>query len=183
MGSAKAKGPRLGPEDEIAWWWITLDVVPLPGKARPARPPHAPAKVVAPVPEPPRTAVKPEPKSGGTHGPALRPGEAPGLDRASLKRLTRGRFPVEDVLDLHGHTRVQAHGALDAFLASRQGAARACVIVVTGRGRTGGEGVLRELVPRWLNEPANRARVLGFATALPRHGGAGALYVLLRRKG
>ena len=42
-------------------------------------------------------------------------------------------------------------------------------------------GVLRAAVPRWLNEPPNRARILAFAPARDRHGGAGALYVLLKR--
>jgi DNA-nicking Smr family endonuclease len=181
MAPTRARGAGLAPEDAIAWWWITRDVTPLPGREKPARPAAAPTTVAEPEPDRPTPAAKPRAK--GAHRPALRPGEAPGLDRASLRRLVRGRFPVEDVLDLHGHTRAEAHAALGAFLASRQGAARACVIVVTGRGRGGGEGVLKELVPRWLNEPANRARVLGFAAALPRHGGEGALYVLLRRRG
>jgi DNA-nicking Smr family endonuclease len=46
----------------------------------------------------------------------------------------------------------------------------------------GAGGVLRAQVPRWLNEPANRARVLAFDYAQPKHGGLGAIYVLLRRK-
>ncbi|MCH9019916.1 MAG: Smr/MutS family protein [Proteobacteria bacterium] len=41
---------------------------------------------------------------------------------------------------------------------------------------------MRANVPRWLNQPPNRARVLAIAEAQPKHGGAGALYVLLKRK-
>jgi DNA-nicking Smr family endonuclease len=40
---------------------------------------------------------------------------------------------------------------------------------------------LRANVPRWLNESPLRAHVLAFANARPRHGGEGALYVLIRR--
>jgi DNA-nicking Smr family endonuclease len=42
--------------------------------------------------------------------------------------------------------------------------------------------VLRQAVPRWLNEAPNRARILAVMPAQPRHGGGGALYVLLKRK-
>jgi DNA-nicking Smr family endonuclease len=58
------------------------------------------------------------------------------------------------------------------------------VLVITGRGsgkeRQGG-GVLKSAVPRWLDEPAFRSHVLAIATAQPRDGGSGALYVMLRR--
>ena len=56
------------------------------------------------------------------------------------------------------------------------------MLVITGKGAREGEGVLRRAVPRWLGEPGCRARVLAVAPAQPRHGGEGALYVLLRRK-
>jgi DNA-nicking Smr family endonuclease len=52
--------------------------------------------------------------------------------------------------------------------------------VITGRGERSG-GVLRRSVPRWLEEPRLAARVLGWAEAGRAHGGAGALYLLLRR--
>jgi DNA-nicking Smr family endonuclease len=57
------------------------------------------------------------------------------------------------------------------------------VLVITGKGGFGdARGVLREAVPRWLNEGDLRPRVLSCAWAQPKHGGAGALYVLLRRQ-
>ncbi|MSP83631.1 MAG: DNA mismatch repair protein MutS [Alphaproteobacteria bacterium] len=182
MGSTRARTPRGSPDDAIAWWWITRDVTPLPGRRKPERPEAA--REAAPKPPHPAPPPKQAKAVGGdsSQRPALKPGEAAGLDRATLRRLTRGQFAIDDTLDLHGHTRVQAHAALVSFLASRRGASRTCVLVVTGRGREG-PGVLKDLVPRWLNEPATRALVLGFATALPRHGGAGALYVLLRKRG
>ncbi len=57
------------------------------------------------------------------------------------------------------------------------------MLVITGKG-TAKEagGVLRAQVPRWLNEPVNRARVLAFDYAQPKDGGLGALYVLIRRQ-
>ena len=50
-----------------------------------------------------------------------------------------------------------------------------------GVGKEGG-GVLRNAVPRWLNEAPNREKVLAFEYARQKDGGVGALYVLLKRR-
>jgi len=100
---------------------------------------------------------------------------------------------IDGKIDLHGMTQAQAHSTLDAFIASGHAQGKRCVLVVTGKGgKTGVDpdnifverrtGVLRSMVPKWLNEGGNRARVLNFMPAQARHGGDGALYVLLRRK-
>ncbi len=83
-------------------------------------------------------------------------------------------------------TQDSAHAALAAFVRRARTAGRRCVLVITGKGgRAGADGaptgVLRANVPRWLNEPGLRAGVLALAPARPRHGGAGALYVFLKR--
>ena len=115
--------------------------------------------------------------------PELRQGRAAGVDRRSAQRLTRGQLPVEAALDLHGHTQDQAHAALERFLSEVQTRGLRCVLVITGKGTTKeAGGVLRAQVPRWLNEPANRVRILAFDYAQPKDGGLGALYVLIRRK-
>jgi DNA-nicking Smr family endonuclease len=116
--------------------------------------------------------------------PDLAPGVAPGVDRRNAERLRRGERAIDARLDLHGMTQDEAHRALDAFLARAEQAGWRCVLVITGKGRPGtsAAGVLRAAVPRWLNEAPNRARLLAIAAAQPKHGGAGALYVLLRRK-
>ena len=103
-----------------------------------------------------------------------------GIDRANAERLKRGRHPVEARLDLHGMTQDEAHRALARFIAAARGSGKRCVLVITGRGAVGG-GVLRSAVPRWLAEPALRPHLLAIATAQPQDGGAGALYVMLRR--
>ena len=54
--------------------------------------------------------------------------------------------------------------------------------MVTGKGLREGTGVLRAMVPRWLNQSPLRERVIGFTHAQARHGGEGALYVLVRRR-
>ena len=72
---------------------------------------------------------------------------------------------------------------LTPWLPHAGGAPSPTRMVITGKGGFGdARGVLREAVPRWLNESDLRPRVLSCAWAQPKHGGAGALYVLLRRQ-
>jgi DNA-nicking Smr family endonuclease len=116
-----------------------------------------------------------------SHAPAaLDPQRPIGIDRRSWLRLKRGQVVIEQTVDLHGLTQEQAHDRLGRFLTDAQRTGLRCVLVVTGKGLLHG-GVLRHMVPRWLNEGANRERVLAFAPAQPKHGGAGALYLLIRR--
>ena len=85
-------------------------------------------------------------------------------------------------------TQDQARGTLLRFIERSHQADRRAVLIITGKG-SGTDplgrpvGVLRRQVPAWLQEPPMRDRVLGCEIAQPRHGGAGALYVLLRRRG
>ncbi|MGH6945112.1 MAG: Smr/MutS family protein, partial [Geminicoccaceae bacterium] len=113
--------------------------------------------------------------------PALDPERPVGLDRRTWLRLKRGQVVLERTLDLHGHTQAEAHRLLARFLAEVQAAERRCVLVVTGKGLESG-GTLRHMVPRWLNEAENRERVVAYCPTQPRHGGSGALYVLVRRR-
>lgn len=114
--------------------------------------------------------------------PPLAAGEGGDVDSRTMARLRRGRIRPEAQLDLHGMTQDEAHRELAAFITRAQNDGRRCVIVVTGKGRVGeGGGVLRQGVPGWLNTPALRPRIMGFCAAQRRDGGAGAVYVLIRR--
>lgn len=115
--------------------------------------------------------------------PDISHGRAAGFDRRSAERLRRGRLPIEGRLDLHGSTQAMAAERLVEFIAGAATAGKRCVLVITGKGLgQGGGGVLRDQVPRWLNQPPNRGRILAFDYAQPRDGGSGALYVLLKRR-
>ncbi len=99
--------------------------------------------------------------------------------------MLRGKFPIEDCLDLHGHTKESAHRVLDAFINEAFATEQRCVMVITGKGfriNSGDVGVLRLAVPQWLNSPSLRPMILAFSNAIPNDGGEGALYVLLKRK-
>jgi len=95
-------------------------------------------------------------------------------------KMRRGQVSIEAKLDLHGMTQAEAHRELGSFLFDQQSMGRRSVLVVTGKG-VGGAGVLRDAVPRWLNEGDNRRMVRAFSHAAPKDGGEGALYVLLKR--
>ena len=108
------------------------------------------------------------------------------LGRRFKQRVARGHEPINARLDLHGFTQMQAHAALLRFLRRAQSDGVRMVLVVTGKGTSkGGEaherGVLKRQVPLWLALPEFRALVIGFEDAHIGHGGAGALYVRLRR--
>lgn len=150
------------------------------------RPPDAPAKD---QPSPPGSAAgratqrtPAAPARPGAPLPPLAAGASADVDARTMDRLRRGRLRPEARLDLHGLTQEKAHRALDRFMTEAQASGHRCVIVITGKGRVSeGGGVLRNQVPGWLNAPGLRPRILAFAPAQPRDGGAGALYVLLRR--
>ncbi|MGD8809997.1 MAG: Smr/MutS family protein [Gammaproteobacteria bacterium] len=186
---------RPSREEADLWRHVTGDVKPLARREKPRAP------EVPPVPQSktqkPAAATdlrkRPEPQAE-THRipppprvPELSHGAAPGVDRRTADNLRRGRMAIEARLDLHGMTQAQAHRRVHAFIEAQQASGRRCVLIVTGKGiwrgneGGGGIGVLREAVPRWLNEPDLRPRILSFTHAQRKDGGEGALYVLLRR--
>ncbi len=173
---AKARHEGLGSEDSDLFRQAMRGVKPL-DQVKPPRISAPPKRETAAPPVSPRIAM-PSPKSL----PPLEIGKGAGIDRASFEKLKRGQMAIEARLDLHGQTQDEAHRELSSFIARAQAQGKRLALVVTGKGREG-KGVLRESVPRWLNEPALRGRVLALSAAQPRDGGSGALYVLLRRPG
>ncbi len=110
-------------------------------------------------------------------------GAAPGLDPGILKRLRAGDYSTQDHLDLHGMTRTEAKAALETFIQASRIKGLRCVLVVTGRGLHSKDQipVLKEGVQGWLTRGRISRQVLAFTSARPQDGGAGAIYVLLRR--
>lgn len=106
------------------------------------------------------------------------------LGRRERAQLSRGRRDIDARLDLHGMTQTRAHRVLLNFLHRAQDDGLTFVLVITGKGTTGSDserGVLRRQVPHWLGAPELRGVVVGFEEAHIGHGGAGALYVRIRR--
>jgi DNA-nicking Smr family endonuclease len=98
-----------------------------------------------------------------------------------LRELARGLLPVFDTLDLHGMNAEKAEAAVRSFCASARGQVPRTVLVVHGKGlhSPAGKPVLRDAVAHWLSTAPMARDVLCFVTARPKHGGAGAMYVLL----
>jgi len=185
MGGRDRRSSR---EDADLWRHVTGDVKPLARREKPSTAADAAPPVPRSKSRKPASATdlkKPEAAapSSPPPAPALAHGMAPGVDRRTADNLRRGRMTIEARLDLHGMTQAEAHSRLIAFIEGHQSAGRRCVLVVTGKGTWRGEGggVLREAVPRWLNEPELRPRILSFSHAQPKDGGEGALYILLKR--
>lgn len=174
---------REDDNDKALWQKVSQGVKPLRKPAPPAAAPKpVPAARARSVPRATGPSAKPLPPRP-IKARDLGHGERVDLDRRSAERLSRGQLPIESRLDLHGLSQAAAAERLAGFLARAQGENKRCVLVITGKGGSRqGSGVLREQVPRWLNQQPNRARVLAFDYARPRHGGEGALYVLLKRR-
>ncbi len=171
---ARAAGNPAGHSNDRAIWAEAMrDVTPLRGRSAPI-PPPAPISTS----EPQRII------ENGSGAPNPEPIERfAGIDRANAERLKRGLHPIEARLDLHGMTQAEAHNELLEFVETSYHGGRRCLLVITGRGLSPeGPGVLKSAVPRWLAEARIRRRILAISAAQPRHGGAGALYVLLRRQ-
>ncbi len=150
------------------------------------------------LPERPTAVAKPSPKTTP---------ELAAFDRKSAKRLRAGHIEIEARLDLHGMYQAEAHGALRRFLLSWHAQGAKWVLIITGKGapvrsgwfnddghsrhrfaeddfmRAEPRGILRRNVPRWLAEPDLRMIVVSYTEAAITHGGEGALYVQLRKRG
>jgi DNA-nicking Smr family endonuclease len=105
----------------------------------------------------------------------------PGLAHNVLRDLRRGRWVMQDEIDLHGLNRDEARHQLAAFLAECLHHGKRCVRVVHGKGLSSPQktSILRQLVRGWL---AQRQEVLAYCQAKPSDGGEGALIVLLRNQ-
>jgi DNA-nicking Smr family endonuclease len=172
----------LSEDDRALWEMVAKQVKPLKKKPRPAKL-HPPMSVVEPVIAPPTASLRPvapmqSPKPMKPAVPPLAP-----LGRRERSRLSRGKSEIDARLDLHGMTQSRAHQALHSFLHRAHSDGFSFVLIITGKGTVGDSerGVLRRQVPHWLSLPEFRALVIGFEEAAIGHGGAGALYVRIRR--
>jgi DNA-nicking Smr family endonuclease len=107
-----------------------------------------------------------------------------GLDPRLVVRLRRGEFAVQAHIDLHGMIQSDARAALEDFIVNSVRKGMRAVLVVHGRGlrSPGGMPVLKHAAAQWLSHGQMGGYVLAFSTARSADGGAGAMYVLLRRE-
>ena len=171
-----------GDDDSLLWSQVTRSVRPLKDRSPETVPPAEPRQPAV-TPSAQRPPATPAPRKAA--GKPLVPGVVDGLDRRQADRFRRGQLPIGNRLDLHGFTRREAQAELQDFLARSQEQGHRVVLLITGKGQKGPleerTGVLRQLVPLWLNEPSLRRRIVALAPAKPQHGGDGAYYLYLKK--
>lgn len=186
--------PRgLSAEEAAAWERLAATVEPLhPLKPFQPQPPH-PAKPSAP-PKPRRTATAaPKPRTVAAPPPP-RPKDiaAPGrgLDSHWDRRLKSGALQPELTLDLHGHNLDAAYDRLMSGVAQARAMGVRTILLVTGKprpvaaaDRAERRGAIRAKVLDWLAASSHHSAIAAVRRAHQRHGGDGALYIVLRREG
>jgi DNA-nicking Smr family endonuclease len=190
MSSGRSKigdGKRTVSAEEAAiWHGVTRTLAPVKAKGRISRSPEAAGAPKRPPAAAPIAArpVAPQPRASQSVPLST-------IDRRQARQIATGKIAIDARLDLHGCQEHEARERLYAFLHAAWHQGHTTVLVITGKGgqaqapavaeHSRPRGVLRRSVPRWLAEPDLRALVVSFTEASPRHGGAGALYVRLRR--
>ena len=183
---------RLTDREIDLWLEVARTVVPRAEASLPRRISSKAPETPSPAPEAPVPAAGRRYHAASYSPPMPVPAKTPlaAFDRKTKRKVAGGRVEIDDSLDLHGLTQVEAHGALLGFLMRAHARDARLVLVVTGKGRierlhadgSAEAGVLRRAVPHWLGDYALRGIVLGFEEAARPHGGTGALYVRLRRR-
>src|SRR5690606_7965084 len=153
---------------------------PQAGGGAPAKSPDLAAR----KPKPP-VPLHPRPAAGGPPAPL---GED-GLDTSWERKLARAAIAPDFTLDLHGHTLDQAHARLDWGLAQAKAMGARLVLLVTGKARPVDaadrgtrRGAIRAKVLDWLAAGSHAGDIAAIRKAHRRHGGEGALYLVLKRR-
>ena len=176
-------GPKLNPEDRILWGKVARSTRPMPGRMEellgfeeqfemPVAEKDLPALNRAALASP---AIKGEAErkpAPHVHHP---------LEKPVKRKLSRGHLALEA---RHGLIQSEAHGMLLDFLLRAHERGLRHVLVITGKGSSlGSEGALKRAVPLWFAMPEFRFIISSYEPAGRQHGGEGALYVRLSRRG
>lgn len=104
----------------------------------------------------------------------------PGVQHGVYRKLKQGKYPMDARLDLHRMTVETARNELFQFIRDALAYDLRNVLLVPGRGThgTSPEAVLKSYVNKWLPE---FEEVQAFCSAIPAHGGTGAVYVMLKK--
>ncbi len=165
----------IRPEELQLWSMVAATVHPMPGRKLP----KAEAAPPAPAIDPKAPAARiPPPKPPAPHP---KRGPAEGIEPRRKHRIAKERDPIGAHIDLHGLGQDQARVALERFVLRSWDEGMRAILVITGKG-VRGDGVLRRMTPEWLADPRLRHAVAGISEAHHRHGGAGAIYIALKRK-
>jgi len=187
-----SRPPRgLSAAEAEMWARLAATVKPLPGK-RPVEVKIPEIKDLAPLPPRPQARVRAAVQTAKMPPPKLpspRPLDAHGLDSSWERKLAKAAVVPDFTLDLHGYTLDSAHGRLEHGLAQAIAHGARLVLLVTGRPRPSDDhaargerrGAIRAKLLDWLAAGPHAGRIAAVRQAHPRHGGAGAVYIVLKR--
>lgn len=178
-------------EEAALWERVAATTVPL-HPVRKAKPVALEAAHV-PAPAPPRPAKGrvPPPRIPPTSPPPPnpRPLQSHGLDSTWDRRLSRGSIVPDVTIDLHGLGLDAAHGRLNGGIAQALAMGSRVILLIAGKNRPSDErdsrgsqrGVIRAKLLDWLAHSPHASQIAAVRPAQPRHGGAGAVYIVLRK--
>lgn len=179
----------LTPDEAALWARVMASVRPIRsraarpvGKAPPALQPAAPPP---PKPQPVKNPTSVPPRSIPVATARAVPGTT--LDGSWDKQLSRGLVSPDRSIDLHGHNLNSAYALLDSALDHAVRAGDRVILLVTGKPPAPtseaphARGAIRAAVGDWLAGSRHAGSIAAVRGAHPRHGGAGALYIVLRR--
>lgn len=174
---------RLAPDEKALWQKVIATVRPLHGEAVEGEP--ASSEPTAPPPASPKSKAAPGPAPKVAAPARAEPGTT--LDGTWDRRLSRGLVQPELTVDLHGHNLDAAYSLLDSRLEQAVGMGARVLLLITGKPPEGDRypvkrGAIRAAVGDWLNASRHARDIAAVRGAHPRHGGAGALYIVLRRR-
>jgi DNA-nicking Smr family endonuclease len=172
---------RLSAEEAALWRRVVESVQPYPGKAAP---PAAPTEGQKEGQSPGDSPLKTVPALGPKPVAAARPRPGTTLDGTWDRRLSRGLVQPDATVDLHGHNLDTAWTLLDRRLDQSIALGDRLFLLITGKAPTDGagkRGAIRAAVDDWLAVSRHARSIAAVRNAHPRHGGAGALYVVLRK--
>ncbi|WP_271298935.1 Smr/MutS family protein [Sphingomonas sp. CV7422] len=183
---------QLNPDEADLWARVMATVKPLRAVATPVRPVAPPPPTAAAAAKPTK-ASKALTRAMATRAPAPQPLVASPpprqntLDGSWDKRLTRGIVNPDASLDLHGHTLSSAYAMLDDGLGRAIARGDRVLLLVTGKPprpeseRPHARGAIRAAIADWLAASRHADAIAAVRGAHPRHGGKGALYIVLRK--
>ncbi len=117
-------------------------------------------------------------------------GEFRDVDANLASRFKNDNYRIEAELDLHGYTEDKAYNRVISFVKNAYLSKKRCIAIITGKGLHknyednifASRGVLKNLVPQWLNQTELRAMILAITHPKPEKGGEGVIKILLRRQ-
>ena len=175
----------LNPDEAALWAEVVRSVLPLQNKAKLVSVSRAdpPRKNVVSTQQPIRaiSQIRSVTRQKSTHDKAT-------LDGKWDRILARGALVPDGTIDLHGHNLHSAYAFLDDGLERAIGRGDRVLLLITGKPpqpgseRPHGRGAIRAAVADWLAGSRHADRIAAVRAAHPRHGGHGALYIIIRRQ-